>query len=284
MKPAMPTVKKRDLDGFRAHLEEYNRAAGTVEGYISDVRNAYADGDPTARLRDQSLAPKTRRRILAALRSFAEYRDDGALLIRLKKIKLPRAVRITPKTALSKKKWNALRDAIDREEDDALRAVLGIIANRGLRCTDVLRLTPREVKNAVRTGLLSYRAKGERWLHYSAEPMAEYLETLDGMPRWKHVWDLVSPRAHPHTRAHAAWKRCYRALKACAEEVGIEVEDIYTHRLRRTYAKHFNDLVKGDLVATQEHMQWASLQTAKEYVDDARREQLDAIAKKLRRK
>lgn len=274
---------ERDLERFADWLREYNKSDGTIDLYVTDVRRAWAaSGGPLSRLRDRQLAPKTRRHILAALRAYAEYAEDGELLVALKKIKLPPARRVSPRPPMTSEQWYALQDTIDTAElAEPMRAVLGIMAVRGLRCGDVLRLTPREVRAALETGTLTYQAKGERWIEYTAAPIAKYLELLANERGWKRVSDLISPKAVD--RPKAAHRAVMRHLRRCAARAGCDGH-VHPHRLRRTYAVHFYGECGGDLVALQEHMQWASLETARGYVDHSRREQLDKIAEKMRRR
>ena len=77
-----------------------------------------------------------------------------------------------------------------------------------------------------------------------------------------------------------------RAVERNLVRLGVRagIYDLYPHRLRRTYAVQYLRALKGDpeaLMKLTQHMQWASMATAMEYVDHARGDELDAAAYKL---
>jgi integrase len=78
--------------------------------------------------------------------------------------------------------------------------------------------------------------------------------------------------------------RLYRLFGRLAEAAGIPPSELTPHRLRRTYAVHFLDGVGGDLEKLRQHMGWASIATAAQYVDHSRREELDAVAEQVARR
>jgi integrase len=110
-----------------------------------------------------------------------------------------------------------------------------------------------------------------------------FLEILPDYNGWDRVEDLISPRSSPgKLRRRAASKAAARALNVCAERAGID--DLYPHRLRRTYAVEYLRAMKTDpeaVVKLQQHMQWASLATAMQYVDHHRGAELDVAAEAM---
>ncbi|MBT8453026.1 MAG: tyrosine-type recombinase/integrase [Deltaproteobacteria bacterium] len=277
--------RAKELGGFSAWLGDYGLDGGTIRLYVHDVKRAYAQGGPLRRLRDRELAPKTLRHIKAACRGFARFRGDDGLLTELDKIRLPAPIRKTAKVPLAREELFALVDEIDRADylDEAMRAELGLMASRGFRCGDVLRLKRREVKAALRQGTLAYEAKGRRRLEFKVlGTFRPYLDLLVSHPRWERVEDLISPRAAEATRRQAAGRAAARALGLCGANVGIE--GLYPHRLRRTYAVEYLRALGPDPFAAiklQQHMQWASLQTAMGYVDHDRGSELDDVAESM---
>lgn len=273
-------VTKASLTRFENWLRENGRADPTVELYTSCLRSCAAREDGlTARLIDKKLAPKTRRANLAALRSWAQFSDDHALERRLKQIKMPPAVRVNPKQELVKDDWRRLVKELQQAKlPDTMRSVLLIMALRGLRSGDVLRLRRREVQEAVRSGVLAYEAKGGRRLEYDAEPIRPQLEALVAVSGWERVRDLVGGDAG--TRAVS--NKVRRALKRATK--GLKIDGVHPHRLRRTYATHFLKALDRDpqaLIKLTKHMGWANIQTAAGYVDATDKNELNAIGSKL---
>jgi integrase len=284
----MRRPSEENLEAFHEHLLKYGRVRGTADLYVHDIDKAYREGGPVARLGNSDLAPKTRRHILAACRAWAKWKGDAELLLELERMKLPSPARRTAKIPMSEKDWFRLLDEIDDAEylDEPMRSVLGCMAARGFRCGDVLRLKRGEVRDALDTGTLAYEAKGGRRLEFGVlKTYRRYLEALVAYPKWKRVEDLISPRAHPHTRRRAASRQAERHLDVVAESAALE--GVYPHRLRRTYATHYLRQLKGDpeaLAKLQAHMQWSNIQTAFGYVDWQERETLDKVAEKMMRR
>jgi integrase len=281
----MAAPRAREIERFREHLAEYGLAAGTIRLYSHNVQKAYAEGGFLRRLRDGELAPKTLRHIKAACRRWARFRGDDQLLVEADKIRLPPPQRKTAKVPLTRDDLFALVDEIDAADylDDAMRAELGLMASRGFRCGDVLRMRRSQAQTALRVGTLSYVAKGRRRLEFRVlDTFRPYLDLLVSHPRWERVEDLISPRASEATRREAAGRAAARALELCGSKVGIK--GLYPHRLRRTYATEYLRALGPDAFAAvklQQHMQWASLQTAMGYVDHDRGQELDDVAEAM---
>lgn len=272
-------VTPESLAKFGTWLRENGRSDPTVSLYTSCIRRCgEAKGAFTSSLVDRDLAPKTRRAYKAGMRSWALFTEDSVLERRLQQIKLPPAIRVRPKVELSIDDWRALVGNLRTTRlRPAMRAVLLIIALRGLRGGDVLRLRRREVVEALRTGVLSYEAKGGRRLEYDAAPVREQLEVLVSFTDWDHVRELLGKG-----KAAGISNKVRRTLASVA--ASMDLFDVYPHRLRRTYATHFLRRLDRDpqgLIKLQKHMGWSSMATAAGYVDATSADELNAIGSKL---
>jgi integrase len=279
-----------DLASYQAWLRRRGAGAGTIRQYSARAVHLLAGVDPFDQLTDRKLSPKYRRFLKAAALSFAKFSQDGKLIAELSELRLPAPVRKTAKVPLSESGWRALRSAIDSsgEIDDPTRAVLGIMITRGLRSGDVLRLHRQEITDALKTSALSFIAKGERRLEFGVQESWEgYLELLRDAfvgTRAVHVWSLISPDAkNPATSASLA---VLRSLRRVGEELGerklgISVEELHPHLLRRSVASFFYVAGGRDPMRLKNWMQWSSLETAMGYADHTKREELDAIADEM---
>jgi integrase len=274
------------LASFRDWLSEHGLTKGTVDVYVRDVKKAGAAGGFLERLLDEELAPKTKRHILAASRRWAEFTDDDDLTKSLKKLRLPPARRRAAKVPLTRDELFLLVDEIARADyiDDIMRGVLGMMAFRGLRCGDVLRIRQLELVAAKENGTLSFEGKGRRRLEFKV--LKTYRRSLlllaNAEGKWGRVDELVSPDAGEDGRRSAAARAVERALTRCGIKVGIF--GLYPHRLRRTYAVEYLRSMRGDpeaLIKLTQHMCWASMATAMEYVDHQRGDELDSAAEKI---
>lgn len=287
-------ISSSNLEQFERSLKDRGLSTGTVELYVNDI-NSCAAGGFAARLGNKELAPKTRHRIRTAGRQWARFLGDAKLENELRDFKLPKARRARAKTPLTREQMFLLIDEIDSAEYLAplMRAVLGMLACRGFRVGDVLRLRRSELQVARDTGMLAFEAKAGARLEFrlisTFKRHALALANAEG--KWTRVDALISPRAGTRTpktaraknqRRRAAARAVSRALTEVAVRCGIY--GVHPHRLRRTYAVEFLKGLVGDsdaLMKLKQHMQWESLATAMEYVDHARGQELDDAAEKI---
>lgn len=277
-------VTDESLTKFQRWLRRRGRAEGTADSYMYQVARCAELDDPLERLLDPDLSPKYIHTIAAALKSWARFSKDGDLELELAEIKLPAAKRVKEKSILTREDWSKLREEINRADyiSEPVRAELGMMASRGFRRGDILRLRKSDIAGALKSGTLVYEAKGRRRLAFPISshwgPYLELLMEAGGRKKWERVCDLVSPGSNPKTRMDTAGKTITRSLSYCGEEVGIE--DIHPHLLRRTYATFYYEACQ-DPVKLKDHMQWANIETAMLYVAASNQEELEAVADTL---
>ena len=278
----MPT-----LDDFHDWLQR--RGRGRSANQYRKVVGRWL-GDPEkvfAMMTSRRYSPNYRCHLIACTRAWARFTDDTELLKRLSDIKRPAPAPQTAREPFDFDEWFAIRDEIDDAEylTDAKRNVCALIAMRGIRCGDVLRLTKRNMTRAVRTGTLAFEGKGERWQNYSADPLQPYLEGLIDC-RWpgKRVCNLVCPGSADEHAQESAGRAIRKAFDLVAVELEMEPEDLYAHRFRHTYATYFLQEMAGDPEAVfklQQQMGWAQLSAAANYLRRSRREELDGVESRL---
>jgi len=260
-------------------------AKTTAEMYAHDARSA-AECGFKERLRDEALAPKTRHRILAAGRQWAKFREDAELAAGLSSFRLPPARRKKAKVPCERDQLFMIIDELAKADylTEQMRAVIGMLACRGFRVSDVLRIERGELIQAKESRMLVYLAKGRRRLEFGLiKTWAQHAITLADMPGdWGRVEDLICPRAKPVTRRKAAVRAVQRSLNKLARR--CEIPNVYPHRLRRTYAVEYLKHQKNDpeaLLKLTQHMQWADESTALQYVNHVRGRELDEAAEKI---
>lgn len=275
-------ITTQNLARFTAWLAERGRSDDTALLYVTNLRSCAADGKGlTHRLVAGKLAPNTLRTNLAALRAWARYSRDTELADRLSDIRLPPARRVNSKIPLEVDQWKQslrhLRDCTTISEP--MRQVLCIMAKRGMRCGDVLRLKRTDVSRALATGKLVYEGKGRKRIEISAAPIRDELVALSKLRDWERVRDLITPGAKS---TRSAGKRVWRAAKRTAAQIGVA--DMTPHRYRHTFASHYLRALAGDpnaIIKLQKHMGWESMTTAARYVDHVSQDELDVIGERL---
>lgn len=279
------------VEPYLAWLRRRGLGESTILQYGHHAARLLDGEDPFTRLNDRSLSPGYRRVCRAAMLSYARFTKNTELAENLSDVRLPAPVRQSVEVPLPEKGWRALRAEIDDASyvKEPVRAVLGLMASRGLRRGDVLRLHRKEVAQAIKGGTLSFLAKGERRLEFGVLPAWRgYLEILDDcfVRNTNHVRELVSPRAAEETCQAAAGELVTRVLRDVGSEVGEKVlgippESLHPHQLRRTYASLYYEACGRDPNKLKAHMCWANIQTAMNYVDHDQRETLDAVAEAM---
>lgn len=281
---ARPTEAK--LQDFEQWMCRRGRQFDTAHQYARKVDLCFDDRRGlTTRLTSDDLSPMSRRQNLAALRSWAKFAKDGTLRDRLDDIKLPPPERVLEKTPLSGDEWSAMIDALARVDlEPHLHACVEMICIRGFRVGDVVRIGRAPIQQALRTGRLIYRAKGNRRLNWPSAPFDHCLRLFSESKRWNQVCDLVTPRGRDDRRWKNARLKVQRAFPAVVAEAGLPIGTVTPHRLRRTYATHYLAQVGGRADKLQKHMGWASLQTAMMYVDHDEGDELELEAAAMRQR
>lgn len=279
-------ITEGNLDKFKVWLLERGRVEGTATTYITNLRSCAGNSRGlTYRLVSGALSPNTLRTNLAALRAWALFTEDAALTKRLGDTRLPPARRVHTKMPLGMEAIRKLirhmqtsPDLRDEKNGDAMRQVLLIMAMRGFRSGDVLRLRRAEVLRALSTGKLVYEGKGRKRLEFAAEPIRAQLETLAQVKNWERVRDLISHSRDPKVASVKVW----RTARRLAKQIGIE--DMNPHRFRHTFATLYLERLRGDpnaIIKLQQFMGWESMGTAARYVDKVSQDHLDEIGASL---
>lgn len=265
------------LEAFQTWMMDRGRSEDTAKLYAANVARCLKEKSATTRLVGAGLSPNYRRLNLASLRAWARFTNDHALTDRLADLRLPPAKRVTNKVPLEVEQWRKLIKHLrscDKGER-VMRCVCVIMAVRGLRCGDVLRIKRTEVKHALKTGTLPFLGKGGKRHEFAAETFRPELEILASIPNWERVSDLAGTMKHANQKVR-------RELRRHAKELAIE--GTYPHQLRRTVATNFLSMLRGDpqaVVKLQQWMAWSNLNTALGYVDAVSVDELNTIGEKM---
>lgn len=270
-------ISDKNLEKFRQWLLERGRGEDTAYLYITNIRSCAADPKGiTHRLVSGDLAPNTAHANLSALRAWATFAEDGAFRKRLDDIRLPPARRVTSKMPLGAEDWRRVVRHLQTcaMKNEAMRNLLLIVAIRGLRAGDVLRMKRTDVVRALDTGKLIYEGKGRKRIEISAAPIRGQLEALATIKGWERVRDLIGAGRSRRGVSRKVWRAAIRTAK------GAGILKMNPHRYRHTFATRFLDELKGDpnaIVKLQKYMHWESMTTAARYVDAVSVDELDRI-------
>jgi integrase len=274
-------ITDQNLRRFKVWLLERGRTSSTADAYVTNLRSCAAERDGlTYRLVSGELSPNSLRTNLAALRSWALFIEDHKLSKKLGDIRLPPARRINTKQPLDAEMLRRLVRHLQtrRMTSEPMRQVLLIMAIRGFRSGDVLRLRRTEVIRALDTGKLVYEGKGRKRIEFSAAPFRAQLSALAEIKGWERVRDLIARSDDPKVASVKVW----RVARKAAKEIGITAMN--PHRFLHTFATRYLEQLRGDpnaIIKLQKFMGWESMNTAARYVDAVSQDELDAIGASL---
>lgn len=272
-------ITARNVEKFHEWLIARGRSEPTADLYRTCVLKCAGERSLTTRLVGGDLAPKSKHANAAALRAWAKFTKDPELAELVEDIRLPPAQRVKPKLPLDLEKWRAFvgRARTAKWMTPWMRATVLIIAVRGLRSGDALRIKRTEVREALKTGKLSFEGKGRKRHEIAAAPIHGALEELAADTSWERVSDLagdVSPKA--------VSARVRRAVRRVAREA--KVDGCHPHRLRRTVAHQFLRQLGPDPLAMAKllkFMGWSNIQTAMSYVGEIEVSDVQDIGDKI---
>jgi len=274
-------ITDKNLEDFRAWLVKRGRSEGTADLYITNVRTCAAHPKGlTYRLVSGDLAPNTAHANLSSLRAWAAFSKDRDLADLLADLLLPPARRVKTKPPLDVSEWKKIVLYLQTCDirPEAMRQVLLIMALRGIRASDVLRIRRTEVMHALDTGKLVYEGKGRKRMEVGAKSIRPQLEALAKIKGWDRVRDLIGVGKSPRAMGTKVWRAAQRTARACG------VAKVNPHRYRHTYATRFLNEFKGDpnaIIKLQRHMGWASIGTASRYVSHIEQDELDQVGDAL---
>lgn len=269
-----------DENGFGFWLKESSYTPNTVAVYLSTLRKLSSFSIPFQGLLDKTASPNTLHLRFSVLKTYAKWKKDTELLEQLTNFRrrLPAARRVAPRPPLTGDELERLIRALDWSSGVDL--VIMLMAVRGFRVGDVLRLKREEIKTALETGTLAYVAKKGQRQEWGTGLFAEPLETLFHLcDRREEPWVIVADAlATGEDRQNAArWNVEHR----CRELRKKLKMNIYPHRLRRTRAMMYLEAVGGDVTKLTKWMGWQNVTTAYGYVDYVNREDLEQYEKQM---
>jgi site-specific recombinase XerC len=279
------TITDAKVTEFGNWLARRGRSPVTIRAYRVCLLQCAKTRSLTDRLVGDVLAPKSKRLNKAALAAWAKYTKDGDLKNDLDDVRLPPPSRLRPKIPLVTADWQRLVRHVEAHDRMPVheKACVLIMARRGLRVADVLRIERKHAQRALATGRFSYSAKGSKRIEISAAPIRAALESLVNAGKWTTVVDLFDVSGPtPEDTMKLCSQRVRRAIARCGKD--LELDDVHPHRLRRSYATFFLQQHHGDpqaMVKLVEHMAWSGIAVAAGYVDGVSAADLDRIGAEM---
>lgn len=282
------------LELYREYLFKKGKSPHTIKNYVSDLiqfskwfeestGESFSPEKVTeidvrsykAYLMNVKLfKPASIKRKIQAIRKYLDWAVQRGVINRnpAKEVEAPSSVMLPPRS-LTEREFYRLRRSFYKEDNKRDIAVFEILANTGIRVSELCSLKVSDVEISDRKGKLIVRyGKGQKYREVplnsdARKALIEYMKTRADDESEEHLF--LGERG-PLTPSGV-----FRILKKYSREAGIEVSP---HQLRHTFARRL--LRAGaDIVTVQQILGHANLNTTAIYLKPDYSEQESAIEK-----
>ena len=269
-------ISGADIAAFAAQLRREERAKGTLEKYLRDVRalQRWLDGRPVAQdslagwkawLLQKGYAPATVNSMLAAVNTF--LRCMGWTEFRVKFLKIQRRLFREHRRELTRAEYARLLDAARQQGRERLALLMETICATGIRVSELRYITLA----AVRLGRAEIALKGK--LRTILLP-AKLCRKLQAYAR-KHA--IASGELFLTARGKPLGRRqIWGEMKGLCPLAGVEKSKVFPHNLRHLFATAFYQSCK-DIARLADVLGHSSIETTRVYLLTTGREHRRAL-------
>ncbi len=263
----MPQISKQQLDSYRNHLAEQEKATSTQKSYLRDLSAFTAWLADRELTKDTVLAYKTHLReryatssvnsALCSLNSFFSFVERADL--RVKTLRLQRAIFATPETELTQADYRALLAAASASCNDRLFLLLETLAASGIRVSEV----PFITREAVVQGSAEIACKGTRRTILLPEALCAALLAYARREGIEKGPIFVTRSGTPLDRSNI-WSE----MKRLAARAGIPREKVFPHNFRHLFARTYYEKQR-DIVRLADILGHGSINTTRIYTTES---------------
>lgn len=269
-------ISAADIAAFAAQLRREERAKGTLEKYLRDVRalQGWLDGRPVAQdslagwkawLLQEGYAPATVNSMLAAVNTFLCCM--GWTECRVKFLKIQRRLFREHRRELTRAEYARLLDAARQQGRERLALLMETICATGIRVSELRYITLA----AVRLGRAEIALKGK--LRTILLP-AKLCRKLQAYAR-KHA--IASGELFLTARGKPLGRRqIWGEMKGLCPLAGVEKSKVFPHNLRHLFATTFYQSCK-DIARLADVLGHSSIETTRVYLLTTGREHRRAL-------
>lgn len=259
------SLNEEQLQAFERYLQREERAAGTVEKYLRDLR-AFArwlEGGPVVKesaaawkehLLKAGYAPTTINSMLAALRAFFTFK--GWTDCQVKFLKLQRRLFRDTKRELTRAEYDRLLETARTLGQERLALLIETIGSTGIRVSEVRYITVEAIrrgqaeialKGKIRTILLPKRLckKLLKYVRKNNTASGEIFLTRSGKPLGR--------------------RQIWTEMKRLCARAGVEPGKVFPHNLRHLFATQFHRACK-DIASLADVLGHSSIETTRIYL------------------
>lgn len=254
---------------FRGYLYEREKAASTIEKYMTDVRTflSYLDMDywvDKPKIMEykewlcKNYAPASVNSMLASLNQMLEFL--GASSLKVKRIKIQSQTFLADGKEMSKEEYKRLLSAA-REKSEQLAMGIETLAVTGARISELAYFTVENVKK----GFVEIVNKGKHRTILLSDSLRRKLLYYAVKQEIKRGHIFITRNGRPKNRSNF-----WREMKALKESANVAGEKIFPHNLRHLFARLFYKQTK-DLTGLADLLGHSSLDTTRIYTASSSR-------------
>ncbi len=257
-------ITEKTVRSFAAWLRQEERAEGTIEKYLRDVRAfvRWLEGRPvtkrlTAAWKEALQTGHTPETVNSMLTSVnALFRFLGWDDCRVKALKLQRRIFRDPAKELTRAEYERLRAAAQETGRERLCLLLETICATGIRVSEVRYITVK----ALRTGRAEISLKGKiRAILIPGKLCRKLL-------KYARKQKIVSGEVFlTRNGTGLSRKQIWAEMKTLCKKAGVEASKVFPHNLRHLFARIFYAACK-DVVKLADVLGHSSIETTRIYL------------------
>ena len=267
MKHGALTITPEGIKKYAAYLREQERAAATIEKYVHDLTALAGDLAGKALSKGallewketliENYAPASVNSMLAAVNGFLRF--CGLNELRLRKLKIQKALFLSEDKELTKAEYVRLVKAAERAENERLSLVIQTICATGIRVSELRFITAE----AVQCGRAEVANKGKRRAVFLPDKLRRLLRSYLQKQKITAGAVFVSRNGRPLNRSNV-----WRDMKALCQRAGVEPGKVFPHNLRHLFARTFYSIEK-DLSRLADILGHSSVTTTRIYTAES---------------
>ena len=272
----MEKITRKLVECFKAHLENEEKAAATIEKYIGDVlafKKWCNDRKITKQLvleykafLKNSFAPASVNSMLSSVNSFFIFLGEFDLRVKLLKIQK----RIFSGKELTKPEYERLLTAAKRKENSRLYYLMQTICSTGIRVSELKYITVEALEERQAT----INCKGKLRIVMLPDALCKMLGKYIKERNIKSGAIFVTRNGRPLDRSNI----CHDMKKLC-ESAHVSREKVFPHNLRHLFARTYYSMQK-DIVRLADILGHSSVNTTRIYTaesGDVHRKQIQRL-------
>lgn len=253
------------IEEFKTNLIREERAKGTVEKYVRDVKRfvIWLDGRTLTKelvsawkehLMEQEYCAATINSMLASIHSF--FRFTGIEGCNVKFLKIQRRLFRTREKELNRSEYQKLVNTARAGKNERLALLIEAICATGIRVSEVKYLTIE----AIRKGRADISLKGKIRTILIPGKLAKKLKYYAKKKKITTGEVFLTRNGTGMSR-----KQIWAEMKAICKKAGVEASKVFPHNLRHLFARAFYKVSK-DIVRLADVLGHSSIETTRIYL------------------